>query len=143
MTDDDKSTYTAAVQCFLIEPEALTPNMIEELQRADAVLGRRAVNKHEETVRKAAEARHRAALGQPPLKLKTRDEMLDAAGDYVLLALVGPKKQIRALEQDNASLRQENAALRLKCADFDRRILTLEADRATRREPIERDLVPR
>lgn len=104
MTDDE--TYQAAVETFQREPEALTMDQIKALTTVDKQLGDRALHKRAEAQQKAAEARHRASMGEPPLQTKAFDvdAMVDQVLDVVTLALAKPRSRIAELEQKNQAL---------------------------------------
>ena len=109
MTDDER--YTAAVQTFELEPEALTQDQIDALARVDEKLGQRAVTKRAAMIQKAAEVRHRAAMGEPPAKENRVEVMADVVIDAITLALAKPRNRIKALEERNAGLERAIANL--------------------------------
>lgn len=126
MTDDPK--YAAAVDTFLTEPEALTQDQIDTLTQVDDRLGARAIAQRTAALRKSAEARHRAAMGTPPLATKGFDveDAVDATIDSITLALVQPRRRIKALEDTLEQWQQ-------KYRDLEQRLLELEAARAETR----------
>ena len=101
MTDEK---YKAAVNVFLREPEGLTGEHIDTLTRVDEQLGARAVRKRDAFQAKAADARHRAALGQPIEKESVTEAMADEVIDQILLAVAQPKRRIKQLEERNERL---------------------------------------
>jgi hypothetical protein len=124
MTDE---RYKAAVDCFLIEPEALTQDQLTLLKSVDDSLGDRAARKRSDAIQKAAEARHRAAMGELPLAKKSvaerREENADAMLDVMIVALAKPRSRIKALEIANASIEA-------RCLALEQRVLELEASHA-------------
>ena len=62
-------TYNLAITTFKLEPEALTDEQIDVFKSVDDQLAKRAINKRGDCQTKAAEARHRAAMGQQPAKV--------------------------------------------------------------------------
>jgi hypothetical protein len=124
MTMNDE-LFKAASSRFLLEPEALTSDDLDVLTRVDPVLGECATKRRSEMLQKSAEARHRAALGQPPVVLKgfDVDSVADATLAVITLYLAKPRQRIRALEAQNAALAE-------RCFALEQRMLELEAQRA-------------
>ena len=109
----------------MLEPEALTEDHIAVLRSVDDQLADRAVTKRREAQTKAAAARHRAALGEPPKKSNNVEDQADATLDHIRLALAEPRQRIKALEGANAALQQRLQAMR-------DRLVELEAQRVIR-----------
>ena len=124
MNDDQ---YKAAVNTFMLEPEALTSDQIDTLMSVDDQLGARALRKRQDASVAAAEARHRMAMDQTLDRKAQRnvdaENMADNTIDHILLALARPKAQIKALERRNDTLEQ-------RCEKLEARLLELEAQRA-------------
>ena len=120
MTDNPK--YKAAIDRFLLEPEALTDDDINALKSVDDLLASRAITKRREMQTKSAEARHRAALGEPPQKRNIAETVADATIDHIRVALAEPRQRIKALEDLNATLQQQ-------VRDMRDRLVELEAQR--------------
>ena len=110
MTDNPK--YKAAIDRFLLEPEALTDEDINALKGVDDLLASRAITKRREMQTKSAEARHRAALGEPPQKRNIAETVADATIDHIRVALAEPRHRIKTLEAANATLQQQMQELR-------------------------------
>lgn len=123
MTDNEKAIFDQAVNAFMVEPEALTQEQIAALRRADSWLGDRAVRKCHDALQKAAEARHRTAMGQPPAKVDRDDETAETIIDTIGLTLAPQKARIKALETQNATLEQ-------RYRELETRVLELEAMRS-------------
>ena len=114
--------YEEAVTAFMTEPEALTLEQIETLQAADATLGARAIHKRRDASIRAAEARHRRAMGEPPKKRDRADAIADTVLDLVTVALVQSRQRLAALEQQQRELeaRQQALTTELQQLDADR-----------------------
>jgi hypothetical protein len=135
---DDHAAYDAAVKVFLLEPEALTTAQIDALTAVDDKLGAYASRKRDNAHTKAAEARHRAAMGQS-LDRKAEhaaeaEAFADHVVDHILLALAHPKRRIKTLETSTAGL----AA---RCHSLEARVLELEAREAARQ--VQHDAIER
>lgn len=99
--------YNLAIKTFMLEPGALTDEQIDVFKGVDDQLAKRAANKRSECQTKAAQARHRAAMGQQPVKASTVEQMTDSVVDHITLALVVPRQRIKVLEDLNATLQQQ------------------------------------
>lgn len=108
----DNPKYKAAVDRFLLEPEALTDDDINALKSVDDLLASRAITKRREMQTKSAEARHRAALGEPPQKRNIAETIADATIDHIRVALAEPRQRLKMLEAANTALQQQLEALR-------------------------------
>ena len=129
MTDLEKTYYNAAVDTFLVEPEALTDVQIDLMTRASQGLGERARKKRQDHQTKAAEARHRAAMGQPPVKTKAVEGMADTVLDLVTLSHVAPHNRIKALEAANEAWEQRYRALETRLLELEARSAEIHAGR--------------
>jgi hypothetical protein len=98
------TAYDQALQTFFVEPEALTAEQINVLRGVDDRLADRAERKRADTLAKAAEVRHRAAMGQPPAKVSGAELMADFTLDHLAAALAHPRRRIRELEAKNEAL---------------------------------------
>ena len=121
MTTDHDDAYAAAVDAFILEPEALTADQIAALRAVDDQLAHRAVDRRADALTKAAEARHRAALGQAPLTSKGLDvaALVEQVVDEITIALAHPRQRIKTLEAANASLQQQMQELRDRLVDLE------------------------
>jgi hypothetical protein len=126
----DTDEYKAATHTFWFEPEALTEAQIEVLRSVDTKLGERAARKRQDAVMKAAAARHRAAMGEPPKKANHVTSTADVISDTALLSVVEPKLRIRQLEARNAQLDAQLDQLTQKFRDLETRLLLIEAREA-------------
>jgi len=123
MTEHEKTIYDAAVKAFTFEPGSLTEEQITALRRVDPWLGDRAERKCQGAQQRAAVARHRAAMGQPPATVNRDEELADSVVDTIGLALAPQKARIKALETDLAALQQ-------RYRDLETRLLETEAARS-------------
>ena len=119
--DAAKGAYDDAVRTLQLEPEALTENQITVLKSAEVTLGNLAISRRDDALHKAAEARHRKALGQPEPSASKYDEIADGVINTIVLALVEPRQLIKRLEG--------------RCQALDARVLELEAETAAARPP--------
>jgi len=115
--------YKKAIDVFLLEAEALTDADIAILRSVDDLLADRATAKRRDAQSKAAAARHRAAMGEPPQKRNAAEQMADSVVDHLRLALAPERQRIKSLEAANATLQQQ-------VQDMRDRLLELEASRA-------------
>jgi hypothetical protein len=120
MNHDER--YKVAVTRFVQEPEALTQEDLDALRHVDEALGERAIVRRAEFLTKAADVRHRAAMGLPAVK-KSADDMAIEVIDTITLALAQPRRRLKALETLNSELSARVNALA-------NRLLELEAQRA-------------
>jgi hypothetical protein len=127
MTHDEH--LKAAADRFTLEPEALTQDDLDVLTRVDDHLGERAAKRRRDTLTKAAEARHRAALGQPPAATDDADVLADACLDVIVLHLAKPKSRIKALEAQNETLEQKYNALELRLLELEAKFAVQHVDR--------------
>lgn len=123
MMGQQDERYSAAVQTFMLEPEALTKEQIDALATADEALGRRATDKRAAALTAAAQGRHLAAFGQKATKPDLMESLGGQTADAILLALVEPRQRLKALEADRDTWAERYRAL-------ESRILELEAQRA-------------
>jgi hypothetical protein len=125
MTDDDEQFQTAADR-FLLEPEALTQHDLDAMRAVDDLLAERAITKRSDALVKAADARHRAAMGLPAV-VQTEtdlDTLADVVIDHIRLGLAKPRHEIKGLKASVATSEQraEQRMLALEA-----RVLELEA----------------
>ncbi len=112
--------YARALQTLIHEPESLSDEQISTLREVDDLLGRHAGSQREAALLKAAAARHRAAMGQPPVKVDERVETANAAVQNVIISLAQPRRRIKQLESLIRSL--EGRVLELEARDAARTV---------------------
>jgi hypothetical protein len=116
--------YQRAIDALMLEPERLTQEQIDRLTSVDDQLGARATKKRAEALARAATARHRAAMGEPPERPKQYrfdpQEVVSATVDTITISLAQPRGRIKALEAAKATLEE-------RCAALERRVLEIEA----------------
>ena len=123
MSDDAR--FTAAMNRYFIEPEAITDDDISTMAEVDDLLATKAATRRADARRICAETRHRAATGQAPLKTNRNELMAEGVTMTVIASLARPRQRIKALEGRNTELETRMRSL-------EGRILELEAVLASR-----------
>jgi hypothetical protein len=129
MTDDAR--FQAALNRYLIEPEAITDDDISTMADVDDLLATKAAVRRADALRICAETRHRAATGQAPLKIKPVEAVAESMTATVIAHLARPRQRIKALEG-------RNTELEMRIRSLEGRILELEASQAAAHPTVDR-----
>ena len=109
----------------------MTDADLAALAAVDDVLATKAAARRSEALVKAAEARHRTAMGQPPVKRDRREDIAETVVATIIAQQARPRARIKALEDSTAELEARIRSL-------EDRILELAAKHAERDSAVPR-----
>jgi hypothetical protein len=121
----DNARYTAALERYFVEPEAITDADLSVLAGVDDALAEKAATRRSDALRLSAEHRHRVAIGLPNLKTDRAEHFAELVTSTIIAQLARPRQRIKALEAQNVAWEQRYNAL-------ESRVLELEAQAAAR-----------
>jgi hypothetical protein len=93
---NDDAHYQAALDRFYLEPEAISDADIELMSKVDDALATKASTRRGDALRQCAEARHRAATGQPPPKQSREEIFAELVSVSLIHALARPRQRIKS-----------------------------------------------